>query len=202
MSAYPVGRDAFFGYFWLIGDWTALALRMKAEPLKSLVNSARKLPLGAARKLRLGATLLVLTLPLSACSSMGSAWDKLFGKDEATIDQPADKLYNEGLYLLNQEKKSVAAAKRFEEVDRQHVVLDHEEPPVDRRRQQPPESQRRSVPPDPDVGLGSARERHLPFAVGTLHVRLVSRPVGRGRAADAGVHLACSPAGLGDIAHG
>jgi outer membrane protein assembly factor BamD len=77
-----------------------------------------------ARKLWLGAALLVLTVPLGACSSMGGAWDKLFGKEDTPIDQPPDKLYNEGLYLLNQEKKSVAAAKRFEEVDRQHPYSD------------------------------------------------------------------------------
>ena len=66
----------------------------------------------------------------------------------------------------------------------------------------PQSPERRSVPPDRDVGLGSARECHLPFALGTVHVRLVSSPVGRARAADAGVHFACAPAGLGDVAHG
>ncbi len=34
--------------------------------------------------------------------------------------RPADKLYNEGLFLLNNKKDYKAAAKRFEEVDRQH----------------------------------------------------------------------------------
>jgi outer membrane protein assembly factor BamD len=109
MSAYPVGRDRVFGYFHLIGDWTDLALRMTAE-LSTFLKQG-------GRKLRLGAALLVLTVPLGACSSTGSLWDKMFGKEEV-VDQPADKLYNEGLYLLNQEKKSVAAAKRFEEVDK------------------------------------------------------------------------------------
>jgi outer membrane protein assembly factor BamD len=115
MSAYPVGRDRVFGYFHLIGDWTDLALRMTAE-LSTFLKQG-------GRKLRLGAALLVLTVPLGACSSTGSLWDKMFGKEEV-VDQPADKLYNEGLYLLNQEKKSVAAAKRFEEVDRQHPYSD------------------------------------------------------------------------------
>ena len=51
--------------------------------------------------------------PLGACS--------LFDKDTAQLrDDPADKLYNEGLYLLNTKKDYKAAAKRFEEVDRQH----------------------------------------------------------------------------------
>src|SRR5207245_10911331 len=35
-------------------------------------------------------------------------------------EEPADKLYNEGLYLLNSKKDPKSAAKKFEEVDRQH----------------------------------------------------------------------------------
>ncbi len=38
----------------------------------------------------------------------------------AVLDEPADKLYNEGLYLLNNKKDPKTAAKKFEEVDRQH----------------------------------------------------------------------------------
>src|SRR5690349_5454037 len=77
----------------------------------------------SGRKLRFGVMLLALAAPLGACSTAGDLWGKVFGKEEIA-DQPADKLYNEGLYLLNQEKKSVAAAKRFEEVDRQHPYSD------------------------------------------------------------------------------
>jgi outer membrane protein assembly factor BamD len=54
--------------------------------------------------------LVVATLP--ACS--------FFGKEDIIPDDPADKLYNEGLYLLNTKRDYKAAAKRFEEVDRQH----------------------------------------------------------------------------------
>ena len=54
--------------------------------------------------------LVVAALP--ACS-----W---FGKEDVIPDDPADKLYNEGLFLLNNKKDFKAAAKRFEEVDRQH----------------------------------------------------------------------------------
>lgn len=39
-------------------------------------------------------------------------------------DEPADKLYNEGLYLLQQKKQYKDAAKKFEEVDRQHPYSD------------------------------------------------------------------------------
>jgi outer membrane protein assembly factor BamD len=50
---------------------------------------------------------------LPACS--------LFGEKEKPIaDDPADRLYNEGLFLLNDKKDFKAAAKKFEEVDRQH----------------------------------------------------------------------------------
>jgi outer membrane protein assembly factor BamD len=41
-------------------------------------------------------------------------------KDDKVLDDPADRLYNQGLYLMNQKKDYKAAAKRFEEVDRQH----------------------------------------------------------------------------------
>ena len=68
-----------------------------------------------------GATLLLLmAAPLGACSSLSDAWDKLMNKEETFVDQPADKLYNEGLFLLNNKREVTDAAKRFEEVDRQH----------------------------------------------------------------------------------
>ena len=56
--------------------------------------------------------LALVALALGACS--------LFDKDAVAPDEPADKLYNEGLYLLNTKKDAKAAAKKFEEVDRQH----------------------------------------------------------------------------------
>jgi outer membrane protein assembly factor BamD len=59
---------------------------------------------------------------LGACSSLGD----FFGSkdDDAYVDEPADKLYNEGLFLLNDKKEYKAAAKKFEEVDRQHPYSD------------------------------------------------------------------------------
>ena len=72
----------------------------------------------ATRRLRLVASLIVLALPLAGCGT-GALWDKFFAKDEAAFpDEPADKLYNEGLYLMNQRKDAKAATKKFEEVDR------------------------------------------------------------------------------------
>ncbi|EJW10622.1 competence lipoprotein ComL, putative [Rhodovulum sp. PH10] len=74
--------------------------------------SRRASPLG-----RIAAILPVLLI-VAGCSSLGS----LFGKDDDGIgpDIPADKLYNEGLFLLNEKSSPKDAAKKFEEVDRQH----------------------------------------------------------------------------------
>jgi outer membrane protein assembly factor BamD len=58
--------------------------------------------------------LAVCLVPLGACSMFQD-------KDKVVIpDQPAEKTYNEALFLLNNKKDYKAAAKRFEEVDRQH----------------------------------------------------------------------------------
>jgi outer membrane protein assembly factor BamD len=67
---------------------------------------------------RLGRVLAVATLAVSlgACSS----FDLFAKKDDTPPDEPADRLYNEGLYLLNQKKDVREAVKKFEEVDRQH----------------------------------------------------------------------------------
>jgi outer membrane protein assembly factor BamD len=61
---------------------------------------------------------LILLLPLLAfVAGCASAFGE---KDEVVADVPADRLYNEGVYLLNEKKDSKEAAKKFEEVDRQH----------------------------------------------------------------------------------
>ena len=58
------------------------------------------------------AALALIAGALAGCS--------LFDKDAIAPDEPADKLYNEGLYLLNNKNDPKEAAKKFEEVDRQH----------------------------------------------------------------------------------
>jgi outer membrane protein assembly factor BamD len=75
------------------------------------------------RRLRLAAGLIVLAIPLSGCGT-GALWDKFFAKDDTFVEEPADKLYNEGLYLMNQKHDAKAASKKFEEVDRQHPYSD------------------------------------------------------------------------------
>lgn len=59
---------------------------------------------------------------LAGCSSLGS----LFGDkdDDLGPDLPADKLYNEGVFLLNEKGSPKEAVKKFEEVDRQHPYSD------------------------------------------------------------------------------
>jgi outer membrane protein assembly factor BamD len=74
---------------------------------------------GADRRERLRARVFAFALvaPMLAGCDTVSGW---FGdKDEPVLDQPADKLYNEGLYLLNEKRDIKGAAKKFEEVDRQ-----------------------------------------------------------------------------------
>ena len=57
---------------------------------------------------------------LAGCDTLTSFW----APKEEQFEEPADKLYNEGLYLLNTKKDLKTAAKRFEEVDRQHPYSD------------------------------------------------------------------------------
>ncbi|MBV9968656.1 MAG: outer membrane protein assembly factor BamD [Xanthobacteraceae bacterium] len=74
-------------------------------------------------RVRLAASLILLALPLSGCGT-GALWDKFMAKDDTFVDQPPDKLYNEGLYLMNEKKDVKEASKKFEEVDREHPYSD------------------------------------------------------------------------------
>jgi outer membrane protein assembly factor BamD len=82
----------------------------------SSINSARF----ALRPLARGLCVALLAASLGACSTF-SGW---FGDKDNFKDEPADKLYNEGLFLLNQRSDYKDAAKKFEEVDRQHPYSD------------------------------------------------------------------------------
>src|SRR6266849_6443719 len=75
------------------------------------------------RRLRLAAGLVALAVPLSGCGT-GALWDKFFAKDDTFVEEPADKLYNEGLFLMNNKNDPKGASKKFEEVDRQHPYSD------------------------------------------------------------------------------
>lgn len=71
----------------------------------------------------LAAGLVIMAAPLGGCGT-ADLYDKFFKKDEVFVDEPADKLYNEGLYQLNEKKDRKEAVKKFEEVDRQHPYSD------------------------------------------------------------------------------
>ena len=60
--------------------------------------------------------IVLATGSLGACTS----FDFFAKKDDTPPDEPADRLYNEGLYLLNAKKDPKESVKKFEEVDRQH----------------------------------------------------------------------------------
>ena len=68
------------------------------------------------RRVARALALVLLAANLGACSSGLN----FFAKEEVVPDEAADRLYNEGLYLLNVRKDPKEAAKKFEEVDRQH----------------------------------------------------------------------------------
>lgn len=62
----------------------------------------------------------LLLLTAGGCTQINALGDLFANKDVQAPDEPADKLYNEGLFLLNEKGNSKDALKRFEEVDRQH----------------------------------------------------------------------------------
>jgi outer membrane protein assembly factor BamD len=95
------------------------------ERLMSVQNLTRRLRgvFASTRRLRLAASLVALAIPLSGCGT-GALWDKFMAKDDTFNEEPADKLYNEGLYLMNERHDNKAASKKFEEVDRQHPYSD------------------------------------------------------------------------------
>ena len=64
----------------------------------------------------------VLVLAFFAAPTMGCS---IFKKEEDYVpEEPADKLYNEGLFLLNNKQQYEDAAKKFDEVDRQNPYSD------------------------------------------------------------------------------
>jgi outer membrane protein assembly factor BamD len=69
--------------------------------------------------------LSLAAVPAAGCSSLEGltgGLGSMFGskQDVDAPEQPADKLYNEGLFLLNEKQDTRDALKKFEEVDRQH----------------------------------------------------------------------------------
>jgi outer membrane protein assembly factor BamD len=81
------------------------------------LNARRAQPRRISRLLMLAC----IALPLGACSGLGN-FNLPFMSVTADQppDEPAEKLYNEGVYLMNQKSDYKDAAKKFEEVERQH----------------------------------------------------------------------------------
>jgi outer membrane protein assembly factor BamD len=74
---------------------------------------------GSGRRSRVLATLLAVAFALSFAGCT------LFNKEDDYVpEDPADKLYNEGLFLLNSKQDYAGAAKKFDEVDRQNPYSD------------------------------------------------------------------------------
>jgi outer membrane protein assembly factor BamD len=98
---------------------SAQRLMIKTRTLSANALSIRGSIGRIGRQLRLAVGLIVLATPLSGCGT-GALFDKFFAKDDTFVEEPADKLYNEGLYMMNQNGDPKGASKKFEEVDRQH----------------------------------------------------------------------------------
>jgi outer membrane protein assembly factor BamD len=93
-------------------------LATKTSVLTEIASSAgaARAPLARRRRFARAVAMVLLAVSLGAC---GSGFD-FFAKNDTPPDEAADRLYNEGLYLLNVKHDPKAAVKKFEEVDRQH----------------------------------------------------------------------------------
>jgi outer membrane protein assembly factor BamD len=77
------------------------------------------------RTLTRALVILCALASLGACSGFDLDKFNIFApKAEPTVDVPADQLYNQAVFLLNEKKDYKEAAKKFEEVDRQHPYSD------------------------------------------------------------------------------
>lgn len=98
-----------------------------AAPRSTFETRGSSLRHGLRSRALLVVCMVAFASGLGGCSSMGGMgdfWDKFKAKDDSFVDEPADKLYNEGLYMMNKENDPKAASKKFEEVDRQHPYSD------------------------------------------------------------------------------
>jgi outer membrane protein assembly factor BamD len=93
--------------------------------MRKQAQSARSAKAPLHRKARVAAVLALalVAAPLGGCSNLDVF--NLFGdKNAQPPDEPADRLYNQGLYYLNEKHDYGLANKKFEEVDRQHPYSD------------------------------------------------------------------------------
>ena len=72
-----------------------------------------------------GGSRALAALLMIVCLGVAAAGCSAFNKEEDYVpEDPADKLYNEGLFLLNNKQDYEGAAKKFDEVDRQNPYSD------------------------------------------------------------------------------
>jgi outer membrane protein assembly factor BamD len=72
-----------------------------------------------------GGSRALAALLMIVCLGAAAAGCSAFNKEEDYVpEDPADKLYNEGLFLLNNKQDYEGAAKKFDEVDRQNPYSD------------------------------------------------------------------------------
>jgi outer membrane protein assembly factor BamD len=90
---------------------------MGSQPMTSPASAITR---SGRRRFVRAVGMLLLAASLAGCTG---DFDFFTHKD-VVPDEPADRLYNEGLYNLNVLKKPKEAAKKFEEVDRQHPYSD------------------------------------------------------------------------------
>jgi outer membrane protein assembly factor BamD len=103
-------------------DLNALGWVFVQHSVRDTIMTTRRVPQqaclpGNGRRFRFvrALAMLLLAANIGGCSSFD--W---FSKKDLPADEPADRLYNEGLYNLNVKNSPKEAAKKFEEVDRQH----------------------------------------------------------------------------------
>ena len=87
------------------------------DSMQKIIATSDSVTVPDRRRFARSLAMLLLAGNLGACSTFT---DWFGGKDDTPPDEAADRLYNEGLFLLNVKKDPKKAAKKFEEVDRQH----------------------------------------------------------------------------------
>jgi outer membrane protein assembly factor BamD len=95
------------------------------DRVKNTVSTNARPAVPGAKRRRVMRAFAAVLLAASLGASLGGCSDiDFFKKTEVAPDEPADRLYNEGLYLLNSRHDAKKAVKKFEEVDRQHPYSD------------------------------------------------------------------------------
>jgi outer membrane protein assembly factor BamD len=111
-----------------INDWSTLFFHKVAGLFRGGylrgMFSGRRIVLVCRHDSRRSPARLVAVALLAASLGACSSGMNLFSRNETVPDDPPEKLYNEGVYMLNQRRDYKDAAKKFEEVERQHPYSD------------------------------------------------------------------------------